>query len=237
MNILREVRRINKKSMPARIIVLLMFCVIFLTSTYAWFRSDRDVELKRLRGEVTSWDVAYYINEDEEQFLDQVVTFTIEQLYPGMPEREDLVHIYNVGKSSTNIKYELISIKVFGQDVLQTLKTSGEIKTTGTTTELFSKDTTYPFNIRYTYDKTKLVGKYEDDNTTPNAAATFKFSVNWPYEGQGTAEQKEAKDILDTRFGKQAYEYYSDSANDPTKAIEIQVKITSSMIHPSEETP
>ena len=237
MNILREVRRINKKSMPARIVVLLMFCVIFLTSTYAWFRSDKDIELGGLKGEVTSWDVAYYINEDENQFMDEVATFTIEQLYPGMPEREDVVHIYNLGTSSTNIKYELISIKVFGQEVLNTLKTSGELKTTGTTTELFSKDTAYPFNISYTYDKTKLVGKYEDDTVTPNSVATFKFNVDWAYEGQGTAEQKEAKDILDTRFGKQAYAYYSDSANDPTKAIEVQVKITSTMIHPNDETP
>ena len=41
---------------------------------------------------------------------------------------------------------------------------------------------------------------------------------------------------LDTKFGKEAYAYYQDSANDPSKAVEVQVKITSSRIHPSLES-
>ena len=235
MNVLREVRRINNKSMAARIVLLLGFCVIFVTSTYAWFSTQKDVKIKGLEGDVTSWDVAYYINDEENPILNETATFVIEQLYPGMPEREDVVHIYNMGTSSTNIKYELISIKVFGQEVLEQLKTNGEIQTTGNTTSLFSKGTQYPFDITYTYDKVKLVGRYESDETTPNSRATFKFNVNWAYNGQGTSSENLAKDILDTKFGKEAYEYYQDSANDPTKAVEIKVKITSSIIHPSLE--
>jgi len=36
--------------------------------------------------------------------------------------------------------------------------------------------------------------------------------------------------MLDTEFGKNAYEFYQNSDNDSKKAIEIMVRITSSML-------
>lgn len=233
MNILREVRRANEKKMSTRIILILLFCVIFLINTYAWFTAEKKIKINGIEGDVTSWDVAYYV--DDEEVLDETATFTIDALYPGMPDREDIVHIYNIGKASTDIKCELVSVKVFGQEVLETLIANGEIQTNGNTTNLFSKDTEYPFNISYTYDNSKLTGEYKDDASTPNSTTIFKFNVNWDYDGNGNDAENLAKDILDTEFGKNAYSYYQDEANDPSKAIEIQVKITSSMIHPNND--
>jgi len=241
MNILREVRRVNKKSMPVRIILLLSFSVIFIVTTYAWFTAQKDIRLTGLEGGVTSWDVAYYVNEDENQILDRIATFTIDELYPGMPVREDLVHIYNIGEASTAITYELVSVKVFGNEVLGQLQTSGEIQTdvSTNTTSIFSKDTSYPFNVSYTYDKDYLNGKYSttDPVTSQSAHAIFRFNVNWAYDIEGGNEdQNIAKDVLDTKFAKEAYTYYQNADNDPSKAIEIKVKIKSSMIHPSLES-
>lgn len=233
MNILREVRRASEKKMSTRIILVLLFSVIFLVNTYAWFTAEKKIKIKGIEGDVTSWDVAYYV--DDEEILDETATFTIDELYPGMPKREDIVHIHNIGKSSTDIKCELVSVKVFGQEVLETLKANGEVQTNGNTTNLFSKDTEYPFNISYTYDNSKLTGEYKDDTTTPNSTTIFKFNVKWDYDGNGNDTENLAKDILDTKFGKNAYSYYQDEANDPSKAIEIKVKITSSMIHPSND--
>lgn len=238
MNILREVRRVKKKSMITRIRLILVFSVIFIINTYAWFSIDKHVGLKNIEADVTSWDVAYYVNEDANEILNQTATFTIDELYPGMPDREDIVHIYNLGTSSTNIQYELISVKVFGNEVLDQLETDDEIETTengtGATVDLFSKNTSYPFNISYTYDKVKLIGKYENDTSTPNSFATFQFNVDWAYEDDedATAAENAVKDALDTQFGKQAYNYYNVEGGDPSKAIEIKVKITSSMLHP-----
>ena len=239
MNILREARRAKEKSMATRIKLLLIFSVIFIVNTYAWFGIDKDVKIKGLDGDVTSWDVSYYINNEENEILNEIAVFTIDELYPGMPEREDVVHIYNMGTSSTNIEYELISVKVFGQEVLSEL----DLQREGNTTTIFSGDTQvsesvqkYPFNISYTYDKDYLKDKYVDDTTTPQSHATFRFNVNWAYQINGTEDENIAKDALDTQFGKKAYAYYQDEANDPSKAIEIKVKITSSMIHPSLET-
>ena len=245
MNILREFRRVNKRSMPLRIILLLGFCVIFIVTTYAWFSTQKNVKFQGLEADTTAWDISYYINSDENEILDKTAVFTIEQLYPGMPEREDLVHIYNMGKASTEIQYEVISLKVFGKEVLSQLDIATEtitetdedgVETVTYKTPIFSGDTVYPFEINYTYDKTKLIGQYEEGGEYEDSAqAAFKFHVNWTYEGNGTATENLAKDVLDTQFGKNAYAYYQDEANDPSKAIEIKVRITSTMIHPDDD--
>ena len=234
MNILREIRRIKKRSVPARILLITIFSVILIINTFAWFNANEPVNMSGLEADVTPWDVRYYV--DDKEILDETVTFTIDELYPGMPDREDIVRIYNMSTTSTSIKYELTSVKVFGQEVLDQLKENNMIQTDGNTVHIFADDTEYPFDISYTYDKTRLDGEYKDDETTPNAGATFKYQASWEYQGNGTEDENLAKDILDTKFGKGAYEYYQDEANDPSKAIEITVKITSSMIHPNADT-
>ncbi len=230
MNILREFRRVKKRSIATRIKLLLVFSVILIVNTYAWFSADKDVDLKGLEGDVTSWDVAYYVNEDENEILDQTAVFTIDELYPGMPERQDVVHVYNLGTTSTTIKYELLSVKIFGQEVLDKIKADNGIVTEGNTTYIFSDNTQYPFNVSYTYDRDRLDGKYVSDSSTPNAVTTFKFNVDWPYEEGANEEEKLAKDILDTKFGKDAYNFYKEGTNNSQKAVEIYVKITSSIL-------
>lgn len=233
MNILREVRRATNKSMPVRLILLVTFCTIFIITTYAWFSTQKDVRLGSLESDLTPWDVNYYV--DENQVFDKVVTFTINELYPGMPDREDVVNIYNIAETSSSLKYELTSVKVFGQEVLDELN----IGVQGNTTTIFSADTNYPFKISYTYDKDYMTGAYNFDNpeeSSEQSHATFKFNVDWTYEGTGTEEENLAKDVLDTKFGKDAYQYYKNEANDPSKAIEVKVRITSKMIHPKTET-
>lgn len=235
MNILREVRRFNNKSMPLRIISILMFCVISIVTTYAWFSSQKDVKLGGLTGDVTSWDVTYFVNGIER--FDQTATFTVEQLYPGMDDWGDTVHIYNIGESSTNINYQLVSVKVFGEEVLPDLT----IGVSGKTTTIFAGDTSYPFEISYTYDKDYMKEKYIDDATTPDAHAKLTFNVSWDYEiaddttTAGTDESLN-RDNLDTQFGKNAFAYYQQEGSDPSKAIEIKVRITSNFIHPSLDT-
>lgn len=232
MNILREYRRIKKKSLATRISLIFTFSVILIVSTYAWFGINQPVQIGGLEGKVTSWDVSYFVEDKE--VLDEIATITIDELYPGMPEREDVVNIYNRGEASTKIYYELISVKVFGVEVLDMLKEDSEISTNGNTTNIFSTNQNFPFNISYTYDKDYLNEIYEDDENTPNGKATFKYNVNWPYREGETQEEIEAKDFLDTKFGKDAYTYY-EAGNSSSSAVVIKVRITSNMIHPSLE--
>lgn len=228
MNILREIRRAKKRSVPARILLISIFSVILIINTYAWFNSNEPVKLNGLEADVTPWDVRYYV--DDKEILDENVTFTIDELYPGMPDREDTVRIYNMAVTGTAISYELTSVKVFGQEILNELKESNAIKYEGNTVQIFADDTRFPFNISYSYDRSRLEGEYIDDETTPNAGATFNFNANWDYQVEGSESEKLIRDMLDTQFGKDAYSYYQNEENNPAKAIEITVKITSSMI-------
>lgn len=229
MNILREFRRAKKRSVASRVRLIMLFSVILIVNTYAWFNINQEIKLSNLDSAgITPWDVTYYVNGEE--ILNQEYTFTIDELYPGMPNREDTVHIYNLSTTSSSIQYEVTSIKVFGKEVLEQLKNNGGIQANGNTVNLFADDTSYPFNLSYTYDKTRLDGEYVDDKTTPDAGATVKFNVSWAYRGIGTDDENLAKDILDTKFGKDAYSYYQDKENDKSKAIEVVVKITSSML-------
>lgn len=235
MNILREVRRFNNKSMPLRIISILIFSVISIVTTYAWFSSQKDVKLGGLTGDVISWDVTYFVNGVER--FDETATFTIDQLYPGMEDWGDTVHIYNIGESSTGIDYQVVSVKVFGEEVLPSLT----LGVSGKTTTIFAGDESYPFKVSYTYDKDYMKEKYIDDATTPEAHAKLTLNVEWDYEIPDNADTTNAdeslnRDNLDTQFGKNAYAYYQREGSDPSKAIEIKVRITSRFIHPNLDT-
>ena len=63
MNILREFRRIKKRSMPVRIALILIFSVILIINTYAWFSSNEPVNMSGLEADVTPWDVRYYVDD------------------------------------------------------------------------------------------------------------------------------------------------------------------------------
>jgi len=224
MNILREFRRAKKLSVASRIRLIMIFSVILIVNTYAWFNVNEPVTMSGLESNVTPWDVSYYV--DNKEILDEKYTFTIDEIYPGMPDREDIVHVRNLTTTSSSIKY----VKVFGKEVLSQLKANGGIKTDGNTVHVFADDTAYPFNVSYTYDKTRIDGEYVDDEKTPEANATLKLNVSWTYQGNGTEDENLAKDVLDTKFGKDAYNYYQNEQNDHLKAIEVVVRITSSML-------
>lgn len=236
MNILRELRRTSKKSMSARIRLICLFSVVLIINTYAWWSINKDVELNSIQAEVEFWDVAYVV--DNNHVLNETTTFEVDQVYPGMPDYEDYVHIYNMGDGNTKIECTIESIKIFGQDVLEELETNNEIKEEGDTVTLFVNDTKYPFCISYTYDR-NLIGKYEygeyvngvftdkkDSNgkygyqTNNTSVGTLVFNINWEYEG--------GQDELDTQMGQKAYEYYKNAEDSDGKAIEISIKITSS---------
>ena len=234
MNILREVRRVSNKSLPIRIILLLAFCVIFVVTTYAWFSSQKDVSISGIEADVNPWYVAYYVKGEE--VFEKVMDFTINELYPGMPLRTDEVHIYNIGASSTGIEYELVSVKVFGQEVLNELdiEITTDEETGEKTYTIFSEDSNYPFKVSYTYDKTYIEGEYSEENPIESAHATFHFDVRWLYEGTSEDDAENlARDVLDTKFGKDAYAYYNAANSDPSKAIEVKVRIKSSIHTPA----
>lgn len=226
MNILREYRRIKKKSLATRISLIFTFSVILIVSTYAWFAEIQPVNLGGIEVKVDTWYVAYYIDEE---IFDETATIVIDEIYPGMTEQTEIIDIYNLGNLSTKIDFELVSVKIFGNEVLDEIKENNEILREDNTTDIFSTNKNYPFDISYTYDKEYLNETYIDDISTPNGKATFKMCVNWPYREGDTEKEMIDKDLLDTKFGKDAFSYYL-SGNTSESAVEIKIKITSNRI-------
>ena len=88
MNILREFIRAKERSVASRVRLIMIFSVILIVNTYAWFNINQDVQLKGLdSADITPWDITYYV--DGKEILDQDYTFTIDELYPGMPANQN----------------------------------------------------------------------------------------------------------------------------------------------------
>ena len=215
MNILRELRKIKKKSVMKKSFLALIFSFVFIANTLAWWNLSKEIEVKAIEGKVISWDVDYVVKD--ESILDETVNIPIENIMPGMENAQRQVKIINTGVLPTTIKYELISVKLFGVEMLDELKSTNGIKTTGNKTEIFTDKAKYPFNISYEYDKTTLRGEYVDESTT-DSYATLNVNMNWEYDG---------KDQLDTEIGRKAYEFYNENLETNKNAIEVKVRITS----------
>ena len=231
MNILREIRRISQKSKRKRIILIVLLCVTLLSSSYAWFAATKTTTLNGLSGQVNSWDVAYVISDTE--VIDKEVSFDLSTIYPTMPTYEQNLHIYNLGEKGANIKLEIISVKLFGEVILDSLKEKLEITNKDNKIIIFddlSNSSEYPFKTQIEYDKLFIYDKYEyisyDKNgkygyeTNNRSVATIKMKFIW----------NGLNDTLDTEFGKKAFEYYQNSTENTEPVIRVKVRVTSSHI-------
>lgn len=220
MNCLRELRKFKKKSVIAKIRILILLAAMLIGSSYAWFVSKTSNRITGIRQKVVTWDVEYSV--DDEEIQEKYVTVEIDEFFPGMEELEKKIVVRNLSETKSFVTYQIVSIKLFGEEILEELEASGNITAAGTTQNLFSVKKDYPFNAGYYYDKDSLDGLYVDDISTPDAYATCTFFVNWDYERTGDGMSIEENDILDTKFGKKAYDYYQ-KGND--SALEISMKI------------
>lgn len=222
MNILRELRKFKRRSVRVKLQILLVFSVMLIASTYAWWRMPT-TQFEGVQGTVETWEIKY--NIDDNEILEEEVTISVDDFQPGMTDFEKTISIRNFGSKGTKITYELTSIKLFGEEVLSQLQENDEIRLAGNTVNLFvnSTEEKYPFNICYVYDKRNIDGQYVDDETTPESVAKLKFYASWEYS-KGT-------DLLDTSIGQKAYDYYADSTNNPEEVLQFTVKITSEAVH------
>ena len=118
--------------------------------------------------------------------------------------------IKNASNTPTDITYTLISVRLFGQEILDELESNGNITEAGFTKNIFATEE-YPFNASFTYDKDRITGKFVDEETTPESFAKMSVFASWDYEREGATKNLVENDELDTYFGEEAYEYYKNS--------------------------
>ena len=224
MNILREVRKFKTKSAIAKIRLIILLGVMLIGSAYAWFGIQTDTSISNIRGIVVEWDIDYTF--DDFVIQEQEFTIALEEFYPGMEEFEESIVVRNKSNMTpTTLKYELTSIRLWGQEILPELTENGNIIEAGKGKDLFVTED-YPFSAMYRYDKTFISGKYEDESSV-DSIATLTFGANWSYEREGILKSKEENDALDTLYGTKAYEFYKNSElSEKYRPLEVTIKIT-----------
>ena len=226
MNILRELRKFKTKSAITKIRILVLLAVLLIASAYAWFFTHPVANISNIKAKVVEWDVEYSV--DDSTIKEQNITIPIEEFYPGVGEIEKNIMIKNATNTPTDITYTLLSVRLFGQEILDELESDGNITEAGFTKNLFATEE-YPFNASYTYNTDRITGKFVDEVTTPEAFAKLSVFASWDYEREGATKNLAENDKLDTYFGEEAYEYYKNSElSSLYKPLEITIKIYSS---------
>ena len=228
MNVLRELRKFKTKSALAKIRILILLAVMLTVSTYAWFSSEKDVSVGNIRGIVTEWDVEYSI--DDVAITTEEIEIACDEFYPGMPHFEKTIATTNKTELGAELKYEIISVRIFGEEKLPELISEGavEIDEENKEIKVFTTEK-YPFTAGLTYDTDKIDGV---DPITGNPISTSHAEAtvyaDWTYERSGATKNLAENDTLDTYYGEEAYEYYQDETlSEQYSPIEITLKITS----------
>ncbi len=221
MNVLRELRKFKTKSALAKIRILILLAIMLIASTYAWFMFNlMPPKISGIKQKVIEWDVEYSI--DDVIIEEQEVIVAVDEFYPGMDEYTKNIVVRNITPTSSNIKVELTSVKLFGEEILPSLIANNDVTEAGTTKNIFSTDK-YPFEAGYYYDKNRIEDSFVSDSLTPNSTAKITFFANWSYERTTATMTNTQNDELDTRLGEDAYKYYKD--NNTESALEITLKL------------
>lgn len=184
MKILRILRR--RKIKLSFIFLLLL---VFIFNTYAWWSTSNEAGTENLALNVSSWEVAFVVNNEE--IKTEEYTFTLDEFYPGIATTENpikkTIEVWNIGDSSTYLNFEITEIYLYGMQILKTQvdaettipETIGEEtkdEETGiTTADLFGNTDATIFNEENTYYKVLL-----EEKENPEENVYYTFSLKYP---------------------------------------------------------
>lgn len=232
MKILRILRR--RKIKLSFVFLLLL---VFVFNTYAWMSRANDTTTGNLALNVSSWEVAFII--DNEEIKTEEYTFEIDEFYPGITSIEKKIEVWNIGDASSYLQFEITEIYLYGMKILPDEETAipetvGEETTdeeTGlTTANLFGNQEATIFDEQNTYYKVLLE---EKENAEENVYYSFAlkyptpFTISYTYglthiEGAGENnevgsrsemtinlawENNELNNEEDTRLGNLVYDF------------------------------
>lgn len=195
---MEKIVRIIKKIQIKNILILI---VLLIFNSYAWFvyatKASSSIDVH-----ISSWNVEFSIGEDESVTN---ILIEVDRVYPGMETFEKSISVQNKGEIKAKLEYQIISLKVMGEEY--------KIGDDMTSEELENKmKTEYPFKIN--------VNKEENALINGTGAGKFNVTVEWPFES--------GNDEADTFWGNKAYEYYSTDSNH--KSLEIEIRLTAKQI-------
>ena len=180
MKILRVLRRRKIK-----LSFVLIFLVVFIVNTYAWWSTAKDTSTGSLALNVSSWDVAFIIDGEEKT---EEYTFIIDEFYPGIATTENpiqkTINVWNIGDASSNLQFEIKEIYLYGMQILLDEATSIpetiEEETTDeatqiTTANMFGNVDATIFDENNTHYKILL-----EEKENPEENVYTSFSLRYP---------------------------------------------------------
>ena len=181
-----------------RIITLLLLFLALAANTFAWFIYNRVVSAN-LDAHVKSWRVTI------DGAMEDSITFTLDDLYPGMPEYCDSVTLTNEGELDAEVSFKLHSISIMGDTY--TIGENGE-----TPESLQERLDDYPFEI--------TIESSSSGVSASGGETTIRVYVNWDF-GDGDP----TKDALDTYWGEKSYDFSEDYPDTPSLQIVVDVSV------------
>ncbi len=181
-----------------RISTIILLLITFSSTTFAWFVYATKIQTG-ITAHIEAWNILFTAEDNQ---ISEYVSFTIPDMYPGMPDYSDGITAYNLGDRQADIYFEVVSAKILGVNY-----TVDEVSLTS------------PMLInRLAYDYPfKVILGLSSESLTPNSGRTnFTLNVNWPYES--------GNDELDTIWGKKAFDFNSNNPDSPS--IELVIKIS-----------
>lgn len=177
---------------------LFLLAITLIANSFAWFIYTNKVSNNITTG-IKSWKVTFDQNGTD---LEDVISFNIDSIYPGMPDYNDYIKITNSGEMVAYVTYEIHSVKIFGETYTNEEYTSEEIQ------ERLAN--LYPFKITFAVDNPEIVTSGTD------SVANFSVNVTWPFES--------GDDELDTLWGKQSYRYKQLHPDEDQIVIVVKIK-------------
>jgi len=191
------------KRVKLRTLITLLLLLIF--NAYAWFVYTSRVSTG-VSAHIEAWEIVFQEGSNENV---SKVEFNVGRIFPGMEPVTKEITAYNRGEKPAYLEYKILEVTILGElyvveEGKVTVYDEEGLNPIEMTVEEFLD--TFPFKITI---KVSNDGEMEAGTGT----SVIKFSAIWDFtitEGDPTPEEIEEKDILDTKWGQKAYEYYKE---------------------------
>lgn len=197
----------KKKKVYLKInIVSILFAVVSLISvTLAWFAYS-GLAAARTEVDVKAWYIEF---EKNNQAVSNNIVISLDDIYPGMEPKTEIINIKNLGDTEAKLKYKINSARILDSN-------SDYYEISNNVTSDYIEDVishNYPFHIDIAIDKLYINAKEQ---------AAFKVNVTWPLDS--------GNDALDSLWGRNAYQYDQTQAeledDEKEPAIEVTINVT-----------
>ena len=200
-----------------KIALLLLIFVLLVSTTACWFIFNKVVSAN-FQAHIKSWN--FDLSD-----RDGIVSFDLNDLYPGVGEIDRSLNITNKGEISGKIKLSVDSIILFGKEVpkeeyeiIPDVENSNNFEIKG-----------FPFSLHVSLGKDSLEAKPDSDKDT----TSLGFKLNWDYENndpeciivENDVEINKC-DLIDTEYGEKSYEFNKDGKNKDNPSLLIKIRIS-----------